>query len=189
LAGQLKSSFSASICSFPCVSCLTFNSFCSGNHERDWPGTGSFYGSNSSSGMRRIKACSGSASPTRRKTGGQEQSSTSSSSTSNACPTVDRQKQTWLVFLTHRVLSYSTCAHYKSEGTFEEFMGADVPRVLEPVRGHHYAGAFQATTHVVGGGAGASQSDFAAGPTNVQCSLTAFNHSSMLFQYKRSLHR
>jgi acid phosphatase type 7 len=94
---------------------------------------------------------------------------------------VDRQKQTWLVFLAHRVLSYSTCAHYKSEGTFEEFMGADVPRVPEPVRGHHYAGAFQATTHVVGGGAGASQSDFAAGPTNVQCSLTAFNHSSMLF--------
>lgn len=59
----------------------------------------------------------------------------------------------------------------------------------------HYSGPFQATTHVVVGGAGASLSEFAA--SKIQWShftdfdhgfvkLTAFNHSSLLFEYKKS---
>ena len=38
---------------------------------------------------------------------------------------VDRQKQPWLIFLAHRVLGYSSCAYYESEGTFEEPMGRE----------------------------------------------------------------
>lgn len=60
---------------------------------------------------------------------------------------------------------------------------------------NHYSGPFQATTHVVVGGAGASLSDFTA--SKIQWShfrdfdhgfgkLTAFNHSSLLFEYKKS---
>jgi acid phosphatase type 7 len=138
---------------------------------------------------------------------------------------VDRQKQPWLVFLAHRVLGYSTCAYYESEGTFEEPMGREAlqelwqkHRVDLAMYGHvhsyertcpvyqsrcvanasdHYAGAFQATTHVVVGGAGASLSEFAPAAANVRWShvrdldhgfvkLTAFNHSAMLFEYKKS---
>lgn len=43
---------------------------------------------------------------------------------------VDGQKQPWLVFLAHRVLGYSSCAYYESEGTFEEPMGREALQEL-----------------------------------------------------------
>jgi hypothetical protein len=43
---------------------------------------------------------------------------------------VDRQKQPWLIFLAHRVLGYSSCAYYESEGTFEEPMGREALQEL-----------------------------------------------------------
>lgn len=60
---------------------------------------------------------------------------------------------------------------------------------------HHYGGPFGATTHVVVGGGGASLASFS--PVRAKWSyvqdhdhgfvkLTAFNHSTLLFEYKRS---
>jgi hypothetical protein len=59
----------------------------------------------------------------------------------------------------------------------------------------HYNGPFKATTHVVVGGGGASLSEFTTSKIKWShytdfdfgfVKLTAFNHSSMLFEYKKS---
>jgi hypothetical protein len=59
-----------------------------------------------------------------------------------------------------------------------------------------YSGAFTATTHVVVGGGGASLAEYTAGPrarwSHAQdldygfAKLTAFNHTTLLMEYKRS---
>uniref|UniRef100_A0A804LQW5 Purple acid phosphatase n=1 Tax=Zea mays TaxID=4577 RepID=A0A804LQW5_MAIZE len=212
----------------------------SGNHERDWPGTGSFYGNLDSGGECGVPAQTVFYTPAENRakfwyatdygmfrfcvahTEEDWRPGTEQYRFIERClSSVDRQKQPWLVFLAHRVLGYSSCAYYESEGTFEEPMGREALQELWQkykvdlaFYGHvhsyertcpvyqcvvdasdHYSGPFQATTHVVVGGAGASLSEFAA--SKIQWShftdfdhgfvkLTAFNHSSLLFEYKKS---
>ena len=59
----------------------------------------------------------------------------------------------------------------------------------------HYSGSFQATTHIVVGGAGASLADFSENIPKWSyfrdhdygfVKLTAFNHSTLLLEYKKS---
>ncbi|GJN35274.1 hypothetical protein PR202_gb24026 [Eleusine coracana subsp. coracana] len=216
----------------------------SGNHERDWPGTGSFYGNLDSGGECGVPAQTVFYTPAENRakfwyatdygmfrfciahTEEDWRPGTEQYKFIEQClSSLDRQKQPWLVFLAHRVLGYSSCAYYESEGTFEEPMGREALQELWQkhkvdlaMYGHvhsyertcpvyqaqcvanassHYSGPFRATTHVVVGGAGASLTEFAAAAPNVRWShardfdygfvkLTAFNHSSMLFEYKRS---
>uniref|UniRef100_M8CBW0 Purple acid phosphatase n=1 Tax=Aegilops tauschii TaxID=37682 RepID=M8CBW0_AEGTA len=214
----------------------------SGNHERDWPGTGSFYGNLDSGGECGVPAQTVFYTPAENRANfwyatdygmfrfciahteedwrpGTEQYKF----IEHCLSSVDRQKQPWLIFLAHRVLGYSSNSYYGFEGTFEEPMGREALQELWqkykvdlafyghvhnyertcPVyqsqcvvnASNHYSGPFQATTHVVVGGAGASLSDFIT--SKIQWShfrdfdhgfgkLTAFNHSSLLFEYKKS---
>uniref|UniRef100_A0A2P2LMK8 Purple acid phosphatase n=1 Tax=Rhizophora mucronata TaxID=61149 RepID=A0A2P2LMK8_RHIMU len=116
----------------------------SGNHERDWPGTGSFYGSMDSGGECGVltetmfyvpaenrakfwyrtdygmfRFCIADTEHDWRE--GTEQYKF----TENCLASVDRQKQPWLIFLAHRVLGYSSCLYYAVEGSFEEPMGRE----------------------------------------------------------------
>ncbi|KAH1202104.1 putative inactive purple acid phosphatase 27 [Glycine max] len=95
--------------------------------------------------------------------------------------TVDRQKQPWLIFAAHRVLGYSSDFWYGVEGSFEE-----------PSR---YSGVVNGTIHVVAGGAGSHLSNFSQVTPKWSLyrdydfgfvKLTAFDHSSLLFEYKKS---
>ncbi|KAF8776696.1 hypothetical protein HU200_003424 [Digitaria exilis] len=214
----------------------------SGNHERDWPGTGSFYGNLDSGGECGVPAQTMFYTPAENRakfwyttdygmfrfciahTEEDWRPGTEQYKFIEQClSSVDRQKQPWLIFLAHRVLGYSSCAYYESEGTFEEPMGREALQELWqkykvdlafyghvhsyertcPVyqsqcvvnASNRYSGPFQATTHVVVGGAGASLSEFTT--SKIQWShftdfdhgfvkLTAFNHSSLLFEYKKS---
>ncbi|CAM0949415.1 unnamed protein product [Alopecurus aequalis] len=214
----------------------------SGNHERDWPGTGSFYGNLDSGGECGVPAQTVFYTPAENRakfwyatdygmfrfciahTKEDWRPGTEQYKFIEHClSSVDRQKQPWLIFLAHRVLGYSSNSYYGFEGTFEEPMGREALQDLWqkykvdlafyghvhnyertcPVyqsqcvvnASNHYSGQFQATTHVVVGGAGASLSDFTS--SKIQWShfrdfdhgfakLTAFNHSSLLFEYKKS---
>ncbi|VAI13938.1 unnamed protein product [Triticum turgidum subsp. durum] len=214
----------------------------SGNHERDWPGTGSFYGNLDSGGECGVPAQTVFYTPAENRakfwyatdygmfrfciahTEEDWRPGTEQYKFIEHClSSVDRQKQPWLIFLAHRVLGYSSNSYYGFEGTFEEPMGREALQELWqkykvdlafyghvhnyertcPVyqsqcvvnASNHYSGPFQATTHVVVGGAGASLSDFIT--SKIQWShfrdfdhgfgkLTAFNHSSLLFEYKKS---
>ncbi|EMS57889.1 putative inactive purple acid phosphatase 27 [Triticum urartu] len=216
----------------------------SGNHERDWPGTGSFYGNLDSGGECGVPAQTVFYTPAENRakfwyatdygmfrfcianTEEDWRPGTEQYKFIEQClSSVDRQKQPWLIFLAHRVLGYSSCTYYETEGTFEEPMGREALQELWQkykvdlaFYGHvhnyertcpvyqsqcavdasdHYSGPFKATTHVVVGGAGASISDSAFTTSNIQWShfrdfdfgfvkLTAFNQSSLLFEYKKS---
>uniref|UniRef100_A0A0E0MNX4 Multifunctional fusion protein n=1 Tax=Oryza punctata TaxID=4537 RepID=A0A0E0MNX4_ORYPU len=203
----------------------------SGNHERDWPGSGSFYGHNDSGGECGVPTQTMFYVPAENRAKlwystdygmpGTEQYKF----IEHCLSSVDRQKQPWLIFLAHRVLGYSSCTFYEEEGTFEEPMGREALQELWQkykvdlaFYGHvhnyertcpvyqskcivngsdHYSGPFTATTHVVVGGAGASTSDSEFTTSNIKWSyyrdfdygfvkLTALNHSSLLFEYKKS---
>ncbi|WVZ22800.1 hypothetical protein V8G54_001344 [Vigna mungo] len=116
----------------------------SGNHERDWPGTGSFYGTMDSGGECGVPSqtmfyvpaenrenfwysadygmfrfCIANTELDWRK--GSEQYKF----IENCLASVDRQKQPWLIFLAHRVLGYSSADFYVAEGSFEEPMGRE----------------------------------------------------------------
>uniref|UniRef100_M8D5H9 Putative inactive purple acid phosphatase 27 n=1 Tax=Aegilops tauschii TaxID=37682 RepID=M8D5H9_AEGTA len=216
----------------------------SGNHERDWPGTGSFYGNLDSGGECGVPAQTVFYTPAENRakfwyatdygmfrfcianTEEDWRPGTEQYKFIEQClSSVDRQKQPWLIFLAHRVLGYSSCTYYETEGTFEEPMGREALQELWQkykvdlaFYGHvhnyertcpvyqsqcvvdasdHYSGPFKATTHVVVGGAGASIADSAFTTSNIQWShfrdfdfgfvkLTAFNQSSLLFEYKKS---
>lgn len=214
----------------------------SGNHERDWPGTGSFYKNLDSGGECGVlvetmfyvpaenrqkfwystdygmfRFCIADSELDWRP--GTEQYSF----IEHCLSTADRQKQPWLIFLAHRVLGYSSDLYYGMEGSFAEPMGRESLQELWqkykvdiaffghvhnyertcPVyqnscvrnASHHYSGPFAATTHVVVGGAGASLSTYSPLKTKWSyfqdldfgfANLTAFNHSSLLFEYKKS---
>ncbi|CAD6223774.1 unnamed protein product [Miscanthus lutarioriparius] len=216
----------------------------SGNHERDWPGTGSFYGNRDSGGECGVPAQTVFYTPAENRakfwyatdygmfrfcianTEEDWRPGTEQYRFIEQClSSVDRQKQPWLIFLAHRVLGYSSCTYYESEGTFEEPMGREALQELWQkykvdlaFYGHvhsyertcpvyqsqcvvdgsdHYSAPFQATTHVGGGGAGASIFDSEFTTSKIQWShftdfdhgfvkLTALNHSSLLFEYKKS---
>ncbi|XP_074309639.1 putative inactive purple acid phosphatase 1 [Silene latifolia] len=214
----------------------------SGNHERDWPGSGSFYQSLDSGGECGVPAQNMFYVPAENREKfwystdygmfrfciadtehdwrvGTEQYNF----IENCLASVDRQKQPWLIFLAHRVLGYSSCEFYAAEGTFGEPMGRDSLQNLWQkykvdiaIYGHshnyertcpvyqsqctsqeksHYKGSLNGTIHVVAGGGGASLAEF----SDLQpkwsivrdvdygfLKLTAFNHSSLLFEYKKS---
>ncbi|KAJ7953915.1 Purple acid phosphatase [Quillaja saponaria] len=214
----------------------------SGNHERDWPGTGSFYENLDSGGECGVLAETMFYVPAENRAKfwystdygmfrfciahteldwreGTEQYRF----IEDCLKSVDRQKQPWLIFLAHRVLGYSSAGFYVEEGSFEEPMGReDLQKLWQKykvdiaVYGHvHnyertcpiyqnictskekklYEGSLNGTIHVVAGGAGASLAKFA--PINTTWSifkdydygfvkLTAFDHSNLLFEYKKS---
>ncbi|KAG1341936.1 Nucleotide pyrophosphatase/phosphodiesterase [Cocos nucifera] len=214
----------------------------SGNHERDWPGTGSFYGNMDSGGECGVLAETMFYVPAENRakfwystdygmfrfciadTEHDWRPGTVQYKFIEHClSSVDREKQPWLIFLAHRVLGYSSADFYGAEGSTEEPMGRESLQELWqkykvdiafyghvhnyertcPVYqntcvrngSHHYSGPFGATTHVVVGGGGASLADFA--PVRAKWSyvrdhdygfvkLTAFNHSTLLFEYKKS---
>ncbi|CAK9186204.1 unnamed protein product [Ilex paraguariensis] len=214
----------------------------SGNHERDWPGTGSFYGKMDSGGECGVLAETMFYVPTENRakfwystdygmfrfciadTEHDWREGTEQYRFIEHClASVDRQKQPWLIFLAHRVLGYSSDANYVLEGSCAEPMGRkSLQKLWQKYKvdiamfGHvhnyertcpiyqnictneekqYYKGALNGTIHVVAGGAGATLSpyssiqpkwsifrDFDHGFTK----LTAFDHSNLLFEYKKS---
>ncbi|CAL4898421.1 unnamed protein product [Urochloa decumbens] len=215
----------------------------SGNHERDWPDTGSFYGHNDSGGECGVPAQTMFYIPAENRakfwystdygmfrfcvahTEEDWRPGTEQYKFIEHClSSVDRQKQPWLIFLAHRVLGYSSASWYEiMMGSYGEPMGREglqglwqKYKVDLAVFGHihnyertcpiyqnrcvqdgsnHYSGRFNATTHVVVGGGGASLSPFRATVPYWSffrdldfgfVKLTAFNSSFLLFEYKKS---
>ncbi|KAJ8514021.1 hypothetical protein OPV22_004455 [Ensete ventricosum] len=116
----------------------------SGNHERDWPGTGSFYANMDSGGECGVLAETMFYVPAENRqkfwyktdfglfrfciadTEHDWRPGTEQYKFIEHClSTADREKQPWLIFLAHRVLGYSSGEFYGIEGTFEEPMGRD----------------------------------------------------------------
>ncbi|KAJ4835221.1 putative inactive purple acid phosphatase 24 [Turnera subulata] len=214
----------------------------SGNHERDWPNTGSFYTGKDSGGECGVPAetmfyvpaenrakfwyatnygmfhfCIADSEHDWRE--GTEQYKFIEKCLASA----DRQKQPWLIFAAHRVLGYSSNSWYAQEGSFEEPMGREsLQKLWQKYKvdiafyGHvhnyertcpiyqnqcvrwekkNYKGALGGTIHVVAGGAGAHLSQFSdmipkwsiyRDYDHGFVKLTAFNHSSLLFEYMKS---
>ncbi|CAI0446462.1 unnamed protein product, partial [Linum tenue] len=214
----------------------------SGNHERDYPGSGSFYDTNDSGGECGVVAETMFYVPAENRAKfwystdygmfhfcvadtehdwreGSEQYKFIEKCLASA----DRQKQPWLVFIAHRVLGYSSNSFYAMQGSFEEPMGRDdMQKLWQKYKvdiaffGHvhnyertcpiyqnicvnkektHYSGTVNGTINVVVGGGGSHLSDFT--PLQTYWSiykdhdygfvkLTAYNHSSLLFEYKKS---
>ncbi|XP_028754376.1 LOW QUALITY PROTEIN: probable inactive purple acid phosphatase 1 [Neltuma alba] len=121
----------------------------SGNHERDWPGSGSFYGNMDSGGECGVlsqtmfyvpaenrekfwysvdygmfRFCIADTEHDWRKGSDQYKF------IEHCLASVDRQKQPWLIFLAHRVLGYSSASFYVEEGSFEEPMGREDLQIL-----------------------------------------------------------
>ncbi|KAL5725838.1 polynucleotide adenylyltransferase [Ranunculus cassubicifolius] len=116
----------------------------SGNHERDWPGTGSFYGNMDSGGECGVPAetmyyipATNRAKPWYSTDYGMfhfciadtehdwREGTEQYKFIEKCLASVDRQKQPWLVFLAHRVLGYSSGSFYAEQGSFEEPMGRE----------------------------------------------------------------
>ncbi|XP_049936772.1 probable inactive purple acid phosphatase 27 [Nymphaea colorata] len=116
----------------------------SGNHERDWPGTGSFYANMDSGGECGVLAETMFYAPAENKeifwysteygmfhfcvadTEHDWRPGTEQYKFIEHClATADRQKQPWLIFVAHRVLGYSSNSWYAQEGSFEEPMGRE----------------------------------------------------------------
>lgn len=116
----------------------------SGNHERDWPDSGSFYGFMDSGGECGVLAETMFYVPTENKdkfwystdygmfkfciadTEHDWREGTEQYAFIEHClASADRQKQPWLIFLAHRVLGYSSSAWYAIEGTSAEPMGRE----------------------------------------------------------------
>ncbi|XP_062111438.1 probable inactive purple acid phosphatase 1 [Humulus lupulus] len=214
----------------------------SGNHERDWPGSGSFYGNLDSGGECGVLAQTMFYVPAENRAKfwyatdygmfrfciadteldwreGTEQYRF----IENCLASVDRQKQPWLIFLAHRVLGYSSGDFYVDEGSFGEPMGRESLQKLWQkykvdiaIYGHvhnyertcpiyqnictndkknHYKGSLNGTIHVVAGGGGSSLVKFSSAKPKWSLvrdydygftKLTAFDHSNLLFEYKKS---
>ncbi|XP_077227124.1 nucleotide pyrophosphatase/phosphodiesterase-like isoform X2 [Tasmannia lanceolata] len=214
----------------------------SGNHERDWPDSGSFYPTEDSGGECGVPAETMFYVPAENRAKywyaadygmfhfciadtehdwreGSEQYQFIEKCLAKA----DRQKQPWLIFAAHRVLGYSSNSWYAEQGSFEEPMGrSSLQKLWQKYRvdiaffGHvhsyertcqiyenicvnsetsNFSGIVNGTIHVVAGGGGSHLSAF----TDLQTAwslfkdydfgfvkLTAFNHSSLLFEYKKS---
>ncbi|KAK7274958.1 hypothetical protein RIF29_16061 [Crotalaria pallida] len=121
----------------------------SGNHERDWPGTGSFYQNMDSGGECGVLAENMFYVPASNRakfwyssdygmfrfciadTEHDWREGTEQYKFLEHClASLDRQKQPWLIFLAHRVLGYSSCTCYDEicyaeEGSFAEPMGKE----------------------------------------------------------------
>lgn len=116
----------------------------SGNHERDWPGSGSFYGTTDSGGECGVPAETYFYVPAENRakfwyatdygmfhfciadTEHDWREGTEQYKFIEKClASVDRRKQPWLIFLAHRVLGYSSATFYADQGSFEEPMGRE----------------------------------------------------------------
>ncbi|KAI5084178.1 hypothetical protein GOP47_0000347 [Adiantum capillus-veneris] len=214
----------------------------SGNHERDWPGSGSFYLNTDSGGECGVLAQTMFNMPLKNREKfwysldyglfhfciadsehDWQEGSEQYKFIEECLASADRLKQPWLIFAAHRVLGYSSDKYYAKEGTFAEPMAREsLQKLWQKYKvdlaffGHvhnyertcpvyenscisteasYYTGVFNATIHVVVGGAGASLSEY----TDVQTSwsfskdmdhgfgkLTSYNRSTLFFEYKRS---
>ncbi|XAR50328.1 Phosphodiesterase I [Bertholletia excelsa] len=214
----------------------------SGNHERDWPGTGSFYDVMDSGGECGVLAETMFYVPAENRAKfwystnygmfhfciadtehDWREGSEQYAFIEHCLASADRQKQPWLIFAAHRVLGYSSDKWYGLEGSFEEPMGREsLQRLWQKYKvdiaffGHvhnyertcpiyqnqcvnleksHYSGTVNGTIHVVVGGGGSHLSEFSEITPTWSLykdydfgfvKLTAFNHSSLLFEYKKS---
>ncbi|KAJ8646108.1 hypothetical protein MRB53_007856 [Persea americana] len=214
----------------------------SGNHERDWPGSGSFYDTTDSGGECGVLAETMFYVPAENRAKfwystdygmfhfciadsehDWREGSEQYKFIEHCLASADRQKQPWLIFAVHRVLGYSSGSYYGIEGAFEEPMGREsLQKLWQRYKvdiafyGHvhnyertcpiyqnqcvnnersHYSGTVNGTIHVVAGGGGSHLSDFSDLQTKWSIykdfdygfvKLTAFNHSSLLFEYKKS---
>lgn len=214
----------------------------SGNHERDWPNSGSFYDVTDSGGECGVLAETMFYVPAENRAKfwyatdygmfrfciadtehDWREGSEQYKFIEHCLATVDRQKQPWLIFAAHRVLGYSSDFWYGMEGSFAEPMGREsLQRLWQKYKvdiafyGHvhnyertcpvyqnqcvnteksHYSGIVNGTIHVVVGGAGSHLSNFSQVTPKWSLyrdydfgfvKLTAFNHSSLLFEYKKS---
>ncbi|XP_019250303.1 PREDICTED: probable inactive purple acid phosphatase 1 isoform X1 [Nicotiana attenuata] len=214
----------------------------SGNHERDWPDSGSFYGKKDSGGECGVLAQTMFYFPAENKdkfwystdygmfrfciadTEHDWREGTEQYEFIEHCfASVDRQKQPWLIFLAHRVLGYSSGDFYADEGSFGEPMGRESLQKLWQkykvdiaIYGHvhnyertcpiyqntctmneknSYKGTLNGTIHVVAGGGGAGLVKFTSLQTKWSIfkdydygfvKMTAFDHSNLLFEYKKS---
>ncbi|GMY15114.1 probable inactive purple acid phosphatase 27 [Fagus crenata] len=214
----------------------------SGNHERDWPNSGSFYDTMDSGGECGVLAETMFYVPAENRAKfwystdygmfrfciadsehDWREGSEQYKFIEHCFASADRQKQPWLIFAAHRVLGYSSSSYYGLEGSFEEPMGRESlqklwqkykvdlgfyghvhnyerscpiyqNRCVNPEKSH-YSGSLNGTIHVVVGGGGSHLSTFSQAPPNWSLyrdydygfvKLTAFNHSSLLFEYKKS---
>ncbi|KAJ8771549.1 hypothetical protein K2173_026726 [Erythroxylum novogranatense] len=128
----------------------------SGNHERDWPNSGSFYDGEDSGGECGVPAetmffvpaenrakfwyktdygmfrfCIADSEHDWRE--GTEQYKF----IEECLSTVDRRKQPWLIFSAHRPLGYSSNQWYGEEGSFEEPMGRELTEPLAEIQGRY----------------------------------------------------
>ncbi|KAI5656273.1 hypothetical protein M9H77_25066 [Catharanthus roseus] len=214
----------------------------SGNHERDWPDSGSFYDGTDSGGECGVPAQNMFFVPAENREKfwystdygmfhfciadsehDWREGSEQYKFIEKCLASVDRQKQPWLIFAAHRVLGYSSDKYYGLEGSFEEPMGREsLQKLWQKYKvdiafyGHvhnyerscpiyqnrcvnseksHYSGIVNGTIHVVAGGAGAHLSEFSQVNTSWSVykdydwgfvKMTAFNHSFLLFEYKKS---
>ncbi|CAM8981825.1 unnamed protein product [Rhodiola kirilowii] len=214
----------------------------SGNHERDWPNSGSFYDGPDSGGECGVPAETMFYVPAENRAKfwystdygmfhfciadtehDWREGSEQYKFIEQCLASVDRRKQPWLIFAAHRVLGYSSNSWYGQEGSFEEPMGREsLQKLWQRYKvdiafyGHvhnyertcpiyqnqcvnseknHYSGVMNGTIHVVAGGGGSHLSDFSQLRPKWSLyqdqdygfvKLTAFNHSSLLFEYKRS---
>ncbi|GFZ03788.1 purple acid phosphatase 27 [Actinidia rufa] len=214
----------------------------SGNHERDTPGTGSFYDTNDSGGECGVLAETMFYVPAENRAKfwystdygmfhfciadtehDWREGSEQYRFIENCLASADRKQQPWLIFAAHRVLGYSSSDFYGLQGSFEEPMGREsLQKLWQKYKvdiaffGHvhnyertcpiyqnqcvntersHYSGTVNGTIHVVVGGGGSHLSPFSSEQTLWSLyrdydygfvKLTAFNHSSLLFEYKKS---
>ncbi|KAB1217436.1 putative inactive purple acid phosphatase 27 [Morella rubra] len=214
----------------------------SGNHERDWPNTGSFYDTKDSGWECGVLAETMFYVPSENRAKfwystdfgmfhfciadsehDWREGSEQYRFIEHCLASADRQKQPWLIFAAHRVLGYSSDYFYGLEGSFAEPMGREsLQKLWQKYKvdlafyGHvhnyertcpiyqnqcvnteksHYSGPLNGTIHVVVGGAGSHLSNFSQVTPEWSLyrdydfgfvKLTAFNHSSLLFEYKKS---
>ncbi|XP_027100097.1 probable inactive purple acid phosphatase 1 isoform X1 [Coffea arabica] len=224
------------------ISSLVPYMLASGNHERDWPGTGSFYGNLDSGGECGVPVQNMFYVPAENRAKfwystdygmfrfciadtehDWREGSEQYNFIEHCLASVDRQKQPWLIFLAHRVLGYSSATFYADDGSFAEPMGRESLQKLWqkykvdiaiyghahnyertcPIyqnictnnEKHFYKGILNGTIHVVAGGAGAGLAEFSTFQPKWSIfrdydygfvKLTAFNHSNLLFEYKKS---
>ncbi|KAJ4778923.1 Purple acid phosphatase [Rhynchospora pubera] len=214
----------------------------SGNHERDWPDSGSYYDVKDSGGECGVLAETMFYVPAENRAnywytidygmfrfciGDTEHDWTEGSEQykflEECFATVDRKHQPWLIFAAHRVLGYSSSSGYVAKGLTGEPNGRESLQPLwQKYRvdltffGHEhmyertcpvyenqcvntnktqYSGTMNGTIHAVVGGGGKSLDDFSTLVPSWSLyrdvdfgfvKLTAFNHSSLLFEYKKS---
>ncbi|KAM4107649.1 hypothetical protein ACB094_04G161800 [Castanea mollissima] len=214
----------------------------SGNHERVWPDSGSFYTGTDSGGECGVIAETLYYVPAENRAKfwystdygmfhfcvadsehDWRQGTEQYKFIEHCLASVDRRKQPWLIFAAHRPLGYSSNNYFGEEGSFDEPMGRDdLQKLWQKYRvdiafyGHvhnyertcpiyqntcvnseesHYSGTMNGTIHVVAGGAGHHLGSFFKEIPDWSLyrdydfgfvKLTAFNRSSLLFEYKKS---